>query len=112
MTGVFDFLGVDTWVEFWWIVLGFVAQFLFAGRFIVQWIASERARRSIVPLTFWYFSVGGGVLLLAYAIHRADPVFIMGQSLGLVVYSRNLWLIRAEARARRQPEAAPASDAP
>jgi lipid-A-disaccharide synthase-like uncharacterized protein len=81
-----------------WVLLGFVAQFLFMMRFVVQWIASERARRSIVPVAFWFFSLGGGFLLLVYAVHRQDPVFIAGQALGLVIYVRNLWLISAERR--------------
>ena len=76
-----------------WVILGFVAQFLFMMRFIVQWIASERARRSVVPVAFWFFSLGGGVLLLVYAVKRADPVFIAGQALGLLIYLRNLALI-------------------
>ncbi|HNR21734.1 MAG TPA: lipid-A-disaccharide synthase N-terminal domain-containing protein [Steroidobacteraceae bacterium] len=78
-----------------WIVIGFVAQALFSARFFVQWIASERRGRSIVPHAFWYFSVAGGALLLAYAIHRRDPVFIVGQGAGLIVYVRNLQLLRA-----------------
>lgn len=78
-----------------WIVIGFIAQGLFSARFLVQWIASERRRRSIVPQAFWYFSVAGGALLLAYAIHRRDPVFIVGQAAGLAVYLRNLQLLRA-----------------
>lgn len=78
-----------------WIVIGFIAQGLFSARFLVQWIASERRRRSVVPQAFWYFSVAGGALLLAYAIHRRDPVFIVGQGAGLVVYLRNLQLLRA-----------------
>jgi lipid-A-disaccharide synthase-like uncharacterized protein len=81
-----------------WIALGFVAQTLFMMRFAVQWIASERARRSVIPVAFWFFSMGGGILLLIYAIHRRDPVFIAGQTFGLVVYARNLALLRAEAR--------------
>jgi lipid-A-disaccharide synthase-like uncharacterized protein len=84
-----------------WIVLGFVAQSLFMMRFLVQWIASERAGRSIIPLAFWFFSVSGGMLLLVYAIHRRDPVFIAGQGLGLFIYFRNLWLIYAERRGAR-----------
>ncbi|MEW6644286.1 MAG: lipid-A-disaccharide synthase N-terminal domain-containing protein [Pseudomonadota bacterium] len=76
-----------------WVVLGFVAQALFTMRFVVQWIASERARKSVVPSAFWFFSVGGGVLLLVYALYRRDPVFIAGQALGLVVYARNLYFI-------------------
>jgi lipid-A-disaccharide synthase-like uncharacterized protein len=78
-----------------WIVIGFVGQALFSMRFIVQWIASERLKRSIIPQAFWYFSLAGGVTLLAYAIHKQDPVFIAGQGLGLVVYLRNLYLIRS-----------------
>ncbi len=78
-----------------WLVIGFIAQGLFSARFLVQWIASERRKRSIVPTTFWYFSIAGGALLLAYAIHRRDPVFIVGQGAGLIVYVRNLQLLRA-----------------
>jgi len=77
-----------------WIVLGFVAQGLFTMRFLVQWIASERQRKSVVPVAFWYLSVAGGGLLLAYAIHRKDPVFIIGQATGVIVYVRNLMLQR------------------
>jgi len=76
-----------------WLTIGLLGQALFSARFLVQWIASERRRRSVVPLAFWYFSVGGGVTLLAYAIYRRDPVFILGQGAGLFVYARNLWLI-------------------
>ena len=81
-----------------WILLGFIAQFFFMMRFVVQWIASERARRSVIPIAFWFFSMGGGTLLLVYAIHRRDPVFIAGQGLGLFIYVRNLWLIFNEKR--------------
>ena len=77
-----------------WIVVGFIGQALFSARFVVQWLASERVKRSIVPRAFWYFSLAGGATLLAYAIHKQDPVFIAGQGLGLVVYLRNLYLIR------------------
>ena len=76
-----------------WLVLGFVAQALFSARFILQWIASERAGKSVMPVVFWYLSISGSVLLLAYAIYRQDPVFILGQSAGLIVYFRNLYLI-------------------
>jgi lipid-A-disaccharide synthase-like uncharacterized protein len=79
-----------------WLLIGFTGQGLFSLRFLVQWISSERARRSVVPLTFWYFSLAGGALLLIYAIHRRDPVFILGQTTGLFVYARNLHLIRRE----------------
>lgn len=78
-----------------WIVVGFMGQALFSARFIVQWLASERVKRSIVPRAFWYFSLAGGATLLAYAIHKRDPVFIAGQGLGLFVYLRNLYLIHS-----------------
>lgn len=78
-----------------WVILGFVAQALFTMRFVVQWIASERARKSVIPVAFWFFSLGGGLLLLIYALYRRDPVFIAGQALGLVVYARNLYFVFA-----------------
>jgi lipid-A-disaccharide synthase-like uncharacterized protein len=81
---------------FWW-CFGLIGQGLFASRFLVQWIASERRRESVIPDAFWYFSVGGSCILLIYAIHRRDPVFIMGQW-GLLVYLRNLYLIRRKRR--------------
>ena len=83
----------------WWVALGFVAQICFTMRFLVQWLASEKAKRSVVPVAFWFFSLGGGFLLLIYAIERQDPVFIAGQGLGLVIYIRNLWLIANEKKA-------------
>lgn len=78
-----------------WIIIGFAGQALFSARFIVQWLASERVKRSIIPTAFWYFSLAGGLTLFAYAIHKQDPVFIAGQGLGLIVYLRNLYLIRS-----------------
>jgi lipid-A-disaccharide synthase-like uncharacterized protein len=72
---------------------------MFSMRFIVQWIAAEKARASIVPEAFWYFSFAGGLLLLAYAIYRADPVFILGQATGLVIYARNIYFIWTNKRA-------------
>jgi lipid-A-disaccharide synthase-like uncharacterized protein len=80
-----------------WLGIGLAGQALFSMRFLVQWLASERRGRSIVPLAFWYFSIGGGLTLLAYAIYRADPVFIVGQAAGLFIYIRNLQLIKAPA---------------
>ena len=77
----------------WWLALGFLAQALFTARFLVQWIASERAGKSVIPVAFWFFSIGGGALLLVYALYRRDPVFIAGQSLGLLVYVRNVYFI-------------------
>jgi lipid-A-disaccharide synthase-like uncharacterized protein len=77
-----------------WIAIGFLGQGLFFGRWVVQWIASEKKAASEVPLSFWYMSLIGGLITLAYAIYRKDPVFIAGQSVGSVVYVRNLMLIR------------------
>jgi lipid-A-disaccharide synthase-like uncharacterized protein len=77
-----------------WLAIGLLGQALFSARFLVQWIASERRRQSVVPVHFWYFSLAGGVTLLAYAVHRLDPVFIIGQLSGLFVYGRNLYFIR------------------
>ncbi len=85
-----------------WLAVGFVGQALFSARFLVQWIASERARRSVVPLAFWLLSLGGGLTLLIYAIHRHDPVFIVGQAGGLLIYTRNLMLIYGERRQVRR----------
>ena len=91
-----------------WLAVGFLAQLMFSMRFIVQWIASERARRSIVPETFWYFSVVGGAMLFAYAIYRLDPVFILGQGMGLVIYGRNIYFIRTHHKSEaRRGAAAP-----
>ncbi len=76
-----------------WIAIGFGGQALFASRFLIQWIATERHRQSVVPVAFWYLSLGGGLVLLSYALWRRDPVFIAGQSFGILVYSRNLWFV-------------------
>lgn len=89
-------------MEMFWVALGFAAQGLFSARFLVQWIVSERAGRSVVPLAFWILSLVGGALLTLYAVYRKDPVFIVGQAGGLVVYSRNLYLIYRE-RSRQAP---------
>jgi lipid-A-disaccharide synthase-like uncharacterized protein len=86
-----------SWV---WLAIGLLGQACFSARFLVQWIASERRKQSVVPVYFWYFSVVGGLVLLAYAVHRRDPVFILGQAAGLFIYGRNLYLI---ARNRRVP---------
>ena len=73
-----------------WLAIGLVGQALFSARFIVQWLQSERVKKSVIPSAFWYFSMAGGLTLLAYAIHRRDPVFIIGQGTGLIIYFRNL----------------------
>ena len=83
----------------WWVLLGFVAQALFTLRFVVQWIASERAGHSVFPIAFWFLSIGGGILLLVYAFYRKDPVFIAGQSFGVFVYLRNLYFVMRDRRA-------------
>ncbi len=75
-------------------LIGLLGQGLFSMRFIVQWIASEKARKSVVPFSFWLFSLGGSIFLLIYAIYRKDPVFILGQAPNLLIYSRNIWLIK------------------
>jgi lipid-A-disaccharide synthase-like uncharacterized protein len=80
----------------WWVLLGFVAQAFFTARFAVQWIASERAGRSVIPIAFWWCSIGGGLLLLLYALYRRDPVFIAGQAFGVFVYLRNLYFVLRE----------------
>lgn len=77
-----------------WLILGLLAQAIFSARFFVQWIASERAGESVVPDLFWLISLGGSLLLLLYAIHQRDPVFIIGQSSGIFIYLRNLHLIQ------------------
>ena len=76
-----------------WVAVGLVGQTLFFLRFLVQWIASEKRKQSVIPLSFWFFSIGGGITLLTYAILRRDPVFILGQSTGSIIYLRNLVLI-------------------
>jgi len=81
-----------------WVLLGFIAQGFFTARFVVQWIASERAGKSVVPLAFWLLSLGGGALLLIYALYRRDPVFIAGQGFGVFVYLRNLYFVMRERR--------------
>src|SRR5579863_2918330 len=82
----------------WWLALGFLAQALFTARFLVQWIASERAGKSVIPVAFWFFSIGGGALLLVYALYRRDPVFIAGQAFGVLVYIRNVYFIIVNGR--------------
>lgn len=82
----------------WWVLLGFFAQAMFTMRFLLQWIASERVGRSVIPLAFWNFSIAGGILLLIYALHRRDPVFIAGQAFGVLIYVRNIHFILRDRR--------------
>ena len=85
----------------WWVLLGYLAQIMFTMRFMVQWIASERAGKMVMPIAFWFFSIGGGMLLLLYALYIRDPVFILGPGFGVFVYARNLYF---ELRDRRGPQ--------
>lgn len=85
-----------------WILVGFFGQFFFMMRFIVQWIASEKAQKSVIPDLFWLFSIGGGAVLLIYALYRGDPVFIFGQALGLFIYFRNVYFVMRERRMKKE----------
>src|SRR4051794_40548632 len=99
-----------------WVKVGFLGQAVFTARFLVQWVASEKKRDSVIPVAFWWLSLLGGMILLSYAIHRRDPVIIVGQGMGLVVYARNLMLVeRARRRAAKRPrrgQAEPAAPKP
>jgi lipid-A-disaccharide synthase-like uncharacterized protein len=79
-----------------WIAFGLTGQLLFTARFVVQWLRSEQQKKSVIPHAFWYFSIGGGIILLTYAIYRQDIVFMIGQASGLFIYLRNIQLIRKE----------------
>jgi lipid-A-disaccharide synthase-like uncharacterized protein len=85
-----------------WLGLGFAAQSLFGARFLFQWLHSEKHKKSVVPIAFWWFSLSGGISMLIYAIHLRDPVFISGQAFGLLVYIRNIWLLYSERKTRAQ----------
>ena len=89
-----------TMIDAIWLVIGFGGQAIFGARFLVQWLVSEKEKRSVIPVAFWYLSIGGGAILLLYAIHKRDPVFIAGQLMGVFIYSRNLVLLR-----RARPDA-------
>jgi lipid-A-disaccharide synthase-like uncharacterized protein len=85
----------------WGVLVGVVGQLMFTGRFLVQWIASERARKSVVPVAFWFFSIAGGLVTFVYALYIRDPVFIVGQGAGIFVYLRNLYFVYRERRMTR-----------
>ncbi len=87
------------------LVIGFTGQAMFFMRFFVQWLYSEKHKRSLIPTAFWYFSLGGSTLLLIYAIAKRDPVFIVGQSTGFIIYIRNLTLIKYEQRQKAGQQA-------
>lgn len=84
-----------------WLVIGLIGQMIFSLRFIIQWLASEKAKKSIVPDVFWYLSIAGSLTLLTYAIHQKDPVFILGQAAGSFIYLRNLVLIKNNSERER-----------
>jgi lipid-A-disaccharide synthase-like uncharacterized protein len=88
-----------------WLAIGFSGQAFFSMRFLMQWLASERRRQSVVPTSFWYFSIGGSLLLLVYSVHQMDPVFILGQSVGSFIYLRNLQLIHRQLHATASRDA-------
>ena len=89
-----------------WLGVGFLGQGLFSARFLVQWLKSEMIGKSVIPTAFWYFSIAGGAALFTYALHRKDPVFIVGQGAGLFIYLRNLYfVIREKRHARRENSA-------
>lgn len=87
-------------VEYIWLGIGLLGQGIFSARFLVQWLVSEKEKRSVIPVAFWYLSLLGGVTLLFYSIYKKDPVFILGQSTGVFIYTRNLLLIQRERLAR------------
>ena len=103
-------MNVETSGQLVWVMVGFLGQALFSARFIIQWFVSEKAKESIVPIAFWYFSILGGMTLLTYAIWRRDPVIICGQAGGLLIYARNLWFIHSK-RARDADRVPTDSDA-
>jgi lipid-A-disaccharide synthase-like uncharacterized protein len=93
-----------------WLAIGMIGQLMFFMRFLFQWLASEKAKKSTIPDVFWYFSVAGGLILFVYAIHKADPVFILGQGTGILIYIRNIHLIHAQRKLKLNPAADPAAD--
>lgn len=90
-----------------WICIGFLGQAMFTMRFFVQWLASEKEKKSIIPTAFWYFSLAGGLILFSYAVYRQDPVFILGQGTGLFIYLRNLYFIIHSKSEAEEAKAAP-----
>ncbi|NBB50151.1 lipid A biosynthesis protein [Rhizobium sp. CRIBSB] len=93
MNDLLAYFKIESMADLLWLGLGLVAQLMFSLRFIIQWFVSEKEKRSVIPTAFWWFSLVGGTLLLTYGIHRGEPVIILGQALGIVVYARNLMLL-------------------
>ena len=89
-----------------------MGQLLFSARFVVQWLKSEKEKKSVIPTAFWYFSISGGIVLLTYALHKQDPVFILGQGLGLFIYMRNVQLIGKELKRLKIAAAAGSANVP
>ncbi|MFP4486407.1 MAG: lipid-A-disaccharide synthase N-terminal domain-containing protein [Campylobacterales bacterium] len=87
-----------------WLIVGFTGQAIFGSRFLIQWIVSEKKKMSVIPMQFWYISLAGSITLLAYAIHKLDPVFILGQSTGFIIYLRNIILIKRNLAQQKLPE--------
>lgn len=106
---VFRTLNITSWINLVWIGLGLLGQLAFSGRMVLQWITSEKSRKSVITESFWWFSLIGGVLLFSYFVWRADPIGILGQASGIVIYSRNIRLLRKQAR-RAARDGEPASD--
>ena len=96
MYNLLEMMGVKTTADALWILVGVGGQLMFTARFLMQWWASEKAGKSVVPVSFWYFSIAGSLIVLAYGIHKVEPVIILGPLPGTVIYTRNLWLIRKE----------------
>ena len=96
MYNLLQMMGVANATDALWLVVGVGGQLMFTARFLIQWWASEKAGRSVVPVAFWWFSIAGSLIVLAYGIHKVEPVIIIGQLPGTVIYARNLWLIRKE----------------
>jgi lipid-A-disaccharide synthase-like uncharacterized protein len=99
---------IDSVADLVWLVFGMFAQLMFSLRFIIQWLSSEKQRKSVIPVAFWWFSLAGGIALFAYGVHRREPVIMMGQLFGIVVYMRNLVLIYNERKAEQNPPSIPA----
>lgn len=95
MDALYEWLRVSSPSDLIWLGIGLVAQLMFSARFLIQWISSEREKKSVVPVSFWWLSLFGGAMLFIYGLQRGEPVILLGQSFGIIVYARNLWLIYA-----------------
>jgi lipid-A-disaccharide synthase-like uncharacterized protein len=98
MHDILVFFGIDNATDLAWLIVGLFAQIMFSLRFILQWVSSEKEKRSVIPPAFWWFSLFGGLTLLAYGLHRREPVLILGQAMGIVIYARNIVLIHRTQR--------------